>query len=153
MAKVGSRTMTQVQKPTNAEHRPMARIASESAPLTPGQQLTASLRELLAVALDRAAGFVAEKVDQVAQSLENVAVEGGPKIGAILGGVEAKLAGANPVWGAVKGTFGSLSPAARVGILLLLILAVVLLPITLVLVLLGLIVLAVILMATARWPR
>ena len=119
-------------------------------PLSPGQQLKESLRELLGVAVDRVTGFAAEKVEQVAQSLESVAAGGGPKIGAILGGVEAKLAGSNPVWGAIKGGFKSLSPAARVGILLLLVLAVILLPVTLVLVLVGLIVLAVVLMATTR---
>ena len=134
--------MTHIQASTVAERRlPTREEPGRPTPPTPGQQLNASLQELLAVALDRVAGFAMDKVDKAAQSLENFAVEGGPKIGALLGGVEAKLAGNNPVWGAVKGAFGSLSPAVRIGIVLLLLLAVVLLPVTLVLVLLGLIVL------------
>lgn len=145
--------MTQVHESLKANDRRTGDVVPQPTPLTPGQQLKASLRELLGVALDRAAAFAAEKVDQVTQSLEHLAADGGPKISALLGGVEAKLAGANPVWGAVKGAYGALSPAARVGILLLLVLAVVLLPVTLLLVLLGLIVLAVILMATTRSPR
>jgi hypothetical protein len=146
--------MTQVQTATVAGHHVRTRSSGEPAAMAPpGQQLKASLRELLAAAMNRVAGFAMDKVDEAAQSLEDIAANGGPKIGAVLGGVEAKLAGNNPVWGAVKGAFGSLSPAARIGIALLLLLAVVLLPVTLVLVLLGLLVLAIILLVSTRSPR
>jgi len=147
MTQVQTATVAKVPATAGSAHKPVA------TPGTPGQQLKTSLRELLAVAVDRMAGFAMDKVDQASHSLEKVAADGGPKIGAVLGGIEAKLAGNNLVWGAVKGAFGSLSPAARVGILLLLVLAVILLPVTLVLVLLGLIVLAVVLLVSSRSPR
>jgi len=146
--------MTQLQTATVAGNYVRTRSSTEPASMpAPGEQLKASLRELLAVAMNRVAGFAMDKVDQAAHSLEDVAANGGPKIGAVLGGVEAKLAGNNPVWGAVKGAFSSLSPTARIGIALLLLLAVILLPVTLVLVLLGLLVLAVILLVSTRSPR
>ena len=98
------RIMTQVQTATVAEVPVTAGSAHEpvATPVTPGQQLKASLRELLAVALDRVAGFAMDKVDKASHSLEKFAVEGGPKIGALFGGIEAKLAGNNLVWGAVR---------------------------------------------------
>jgi len=143
--------MTQLQTATVAEDHVRTRSSGETASMaTPGQQLKASLQELLAAGVNRVAGFAMDKVDQAAQSLEDIAANGGPKIGAVLGGVEAKLAGNNPIWGAVKGAFGSLSPTARIGIALLLLLAVILLPVTLVLVLLGLLVLAIILLVSTR---
>lgn len=147
--------MTHVQTRTEAERHPAASKTHEpkQPPPSAGQQLKASLRGLLAATVDRVAGLAMEKADQAAQSLENIAAEGGPKIGAIFGGIEAKLAGNNPVWGAVKGAFGALSPSARIGIVLLLVLAVVLLPVTLVLVLVGLLVLTVILLVSARSSR
>ncbi len=142
--------MTQSQKSTMVEEPLGGRGASDPTPPSPGQLLKASLRGLLSAAVDRVAGFAMDKVDDVAGSLENVAAEGGPKIGAILGGVQAKLSGGNLVWGAAKGAFGALSPGAKVGILLLLVLALVLLPVTVVLVLLALIVLVIVLIVSSR---
>ena len=69
---------------------------------TPGELLKASLRELLSVAMNRVVGLAMDKVDQAVQSLEQVSLEGGPKIGALVGGLEAKLLNKNPVWGAMK---------------------------------------------------
>ena len=149
--------MTQIQNSTRI--RSSARRTSELTPghavsgsalSTPGEQLRASLRELLSAALGRVTEFALDKVDDAARSLESIAAEGGPKIGAVLGGVQAKLSGGNLVWGAMKGAFGALGPGAKVGIVLLLVLAVVLLPVSLVLVLLGLIVLVVVLIASSR---
>jgi len=149
--------MTQIQNTT--EVRNSVRVTSEltpghsstnSASPTPGEQLRESLQRLVSAAVGRVTDFALDKVDGVARSLESVAADGGPKIGAVLGGVQAKLSGGNLVWGAMKGAFGTLSTGAKVGILLLLVLAVVLLPVSLVLLLLGLIVLVVVLIASSR---
>jgi hypothetical protein len=146
-------TVTQAQNLTSVGARGAgapAEVTPGTANLTPGTQLAASFRELLFATLDRATEFATDKVEQAAQALERVAQDGGPKMGALLGGVQAKLAGRNPVWGALTGAFGSMSLAARIGLLVLLILALVLLPVTLVLSLLVLIVLVIILIARAR---
>lgn len=124
--------------------------AGEPAAPSPVQQLGASLRELLAVALDRLLGLALEKVEDLAGSLERISATGGPGIGALLGAVRAKLGGANLVWGAVKGAFGALSPGTRAAIVVVLVLALLLLPVTVVLVLLALIVLAVVLVVKTR---
>lgn len=124
--------------------------ASSPTKPTPGQLLKESLRGLLDAALNRAADFALEKVDQVAGSLERVAADGGPPVGALIGGVTAKIAGKNPIWGALRGAFAMMSPAVRVGILVALVLALLLLPVTLVLMLIALIVLAVVLIVRTR---
>jgi hypothetical protein len=127
-----------------------AEVTSGTENLTPGKQLAASLCELLFVTLDRVTELAFDQVERAAQSLERVAQDGGPKMGAVLGGIQAKLVGGNVVWGALTGAFGSMSLAARIGLLVLLILALVLLPVTLVLTLLVMIVLVIILIARAR---
>lgn len=146
--------MAQVRDRTSASR--VTGAAGETVPAagvpSAGQRLAASLRELLAVTIDRVADFASEKVEQVAAKLERVAQDGGPRTGALIGGVRAKLAGGNLVWGALKGAFGSLSVPARVGLVVLLVLALVLLPVTLVLALLALIVVAVVLAVRSRAP-
>ena len=49
--------------------------------------------------MNRVVGLAMDKVDQAVQSLEQVSLEGGPKIGALVGGPEAKLLDKNPYGG------------------------------------------------------
>jgi hypothetical protein len=107
------------------------------------EDLKASLRKLLATVLERAFGLALEKVETLAKSFDEIAARGGVPLNALLGGVKAGMQGRNPVWGAIKGAFGALSPAIRVAIIVALVLALVLLPVTVVLLLLVLIVVAV----------
>jgi VIT1/CCC1 family predicted Fe2+/Mn2+ transporter len=107
------------------------------------EELKASLRGLLATLLERAFGIALDKVESLATSLDDIAARGGMPLQAILGGVRAKLQGRNPVWGAIRGVFGGMSPQVKALVILALVLALVLLPVTVVLVLLALIVLAV----------
>jgi hypothetical protein len=107
------------------------------------EELKASLRKLLATVLERAFGLALEKVETLAQSFDEIAARGGVPLNALLGGVRAGMQGRNPVWGAIRGAFGALSPGVRVAIIVALVLALVLLPVTVVLLLLVLIVAAV----------
>jgi hypothetical protein len=106
-------------------------------------ELRASLRRLLAALLDRAAGIALERVEDFARWLDEVAAHGGVRLNALVGGALAELAGRSPVWGAVVGAVRGMSPAARVTLIVALVLAVLLLPVTVVLLLLVLIVAAV----------
>jgi len=131
------------------ESTPRRRSPSAAQP-TAGQQLAASLRELAGVTLDRVAELALDKVEQGAQHLERIAADGGPKVGALVGGMQAKLVGGNVIWGALKGAYQSLSPAARIGLLVLLVLGILLLPVTLVLLLVAMVVVALVLIAQSR---
>jgi membrane associated rhomboid family serine protease len=97
------------------------------------ERLKSSLRELLATLIDRAFGL----------ALDDVVARGGLPLNALLGGARALHAGRNPVWGAIRGTFAAMSPAARAAVIAALVLAVLLLPLIVVLLLLALIVFAV----------
>ena len=116
----------------------------------PTDQLKAALRKLLATLLDRGFGIALEGVEQMARALEETAARGGVKLGAVLGGARAAMAGGNPIWGVVKGAFAAMSPGARAVVIVALVLAPLLLPVTVVLVLLALIVLAVIAVVKIR---
>ncbi|WP_224391831.1 hypothetical protein [Pseudonocardia sp. ICBG1293] len=91
--------------------------AAGQAPPTPAEPMT-RLRDagerLLAALVDRLAALACEKVDRLADSLEQVAADGGPGLGAALGAGRALARGDNPVWGAVKGGFAALGTAAKV---------------------------------------
>jgi len=107
------------------------------------EDLKASLRKLLATVLERAFGLALDKVETLARNLDEVAARGGIPIHALLGGARAWLQGRNPVWGAIRGAIGGLSPAAKVALGVALVLALLLLPLTVVLLLLVLIAVAV----------
>lgn len=120
--------------------RPGDREGPASGPL---DELRAGLRTLLATVLDTTFGLALEKVEALARSFDDMAVRGGPRLHALLGGGMAELEGRNPVWGAVRGAFAALSPAARAALITALVLALLLVPVTVVLLLLVLIVVAV----------
>jgi hypothetical protein len=111
---------------------------------TPLEELKASLRRLLTTLLERAFGIVLERVEDLAQWLDEVAARGGIRMNALIGGVRAALGGRNPVWGAVVGGFRAMSPALKVALIAALVLALLLLPVTVVLLLLFLIVAAIV---------
>lgn len=111
-------------------------------------RLKQSLRRLLESLLEASVGLALDKVEQLAQSLDEMAARGGITLGAALGGARAALSGRNPVWGAITGALSSMSPAMKVALLVALVLALLLLPVLVVLVLLALIVLAIV--AAAR---
>ena len=115
---------------------------------SPLDQLEVSVRKLLATVLDRAFGLALDKVEGLARTFDDIAVRGGPRLNALLGGGRAAVEGRNVVWGAIRGPISALSPAAMAALIIALVLALVLLPVTVVLLLLGLIVAAVV--AAAR---
>lgn len=127
--------------------RPATRISggTTAQPAAPAavDELKASLRKLLATLIERGFGLALEKVEELAGRLDEVAARGGIKMQALLGGVRASVQGRNPVWGAIRGAVGALSPAAKAALAVALVLAVILLPVTVVLLLLVLIVVAV----------
>jgi membrane associated rhomboid family serine protease len=102
------------------------------------------LRELLAAVLERTFGMALEKVEQLSRTLDEIATRGGVKIGALLGGVRAAVAGKSTVWGAIMGAFSALGPGAKAAIIIVLVLALLLLPVTVVLILLLLIAVAIV---------
>ena len=108
------------------------------------EQLKAALRKLLAAVLQRTLGMALDKVEELSRTFDEIAARGGFKVGALFGGVRAAVAGENPVWGAIKGGFSALSPAAKAALVIVLVLALLLLPVTVVLLLILLIVLAVV---------
>jgi hypothetical protein len=116
-------------------------------PADPVERLKASLKELLRTLLRRAVGVALDQVEHLAKSFDAMAASGGFALSGVLGGIQARLAGKNPVWGAVKAAVGSLSPGVRVLLVLALVLALVLLPVTVVLLLIALIVVIIVVAA------
>ncbi|MEJ2866707.1 hypothetical protein WCD74_02965 [Actinomycetospora sp. OC33-EN08] len=116
--------------------------------LNAGERLKACGVRIAVALIDRAAGAVADKVDDVSEQLEGqlqgLASGGGVKLGAIFGAGNAVMAGKNPVLGAVKGAWGALGTGPKIGIVLGLILLGVLSPVALVLLLVGLLIAAIV---------
>lgn len=112
-------------------------------------ELRASLYELLAVQLDRALGIALDKVEDLADGLENVAASGGVGMSALLGGVVGRLGGRNVAWSAIRGAFSAMTTAQRAGVVLALTLAVVLLPVAVLVALVLVLLLAVAAMAAS----
>lgn len=106
---------------------------------SPTDDLRAALRRLLAVTLDRGFGIALDKVESFSRTLDDIAARGGVKLAAPIGAARAAVAGSNPLWGAVRGAFAALSPAAKATLVVVVVLAVLLLPVTVLLVLLLLI--------------
>ncbi|WP_224403154.1 hypothetical protein [Pseudonocardia sp. ICBG1034] len=90
------------------------RTATPPAPPAPTTQLRDAGERLLAALVDRLAALACDQVDRLADSLERMAADGGPGLGAALGAGKALARGDNPVWGAVKGGFAALGTAAKV---------------------------------------
>ena len=134
--------------PARADRAAPARDAHSDQ--SPGEQLKAALRELLATVLERAFGLALDKLEQLSGTLEDIEARGGYKIGAVFGGVRAAVAGKSPVWGAIKGAFSALSPGVKAAIIIALVLALLLLPVTVVLLLLLLIAVAIIAIVKSR---
>jgi hypothetical protein len=111
------------------------------------EELKASLRRLLAAALERGFGIVLDRVEGLARWFDEVAAQGGIGVNALLGGARAALAGRSAMWGALKGAVAGMSTPAKVALVTALVLAVLLLPLTVVLLLLALIVAAVVVAA------
>lgn len=131
-------------EPTPSRRPPSRPAATSGAPAT--GQLGPALQQLAVTAIDRLAGIAADKVDELAGRLEDVAVHGMPtgvKASALMGGGLAALQGKNPVWAAGKAAFAAMSPGLKIAIGLLLVLAAVLAPVTLLVVALALIVLGI----------
>jgi hypothetical protein len=114
------------------------------------EQLKAALRKLLAAVLERTFGMALDKVEQLSRTFDEIAVRGGVKVGALLGGARAAVAGRNPVWGAITGAFSALGPGTKAAIVIALVLALLLLPVTVVLLLLLLIVVAIVVTVRTR---
>ena len=123
-------------------------LATEGRPAKPADiafsELKQSLRDLLAALVERGLGVALAQVEKLAAGFEDMSARGGAGLGALLGGVQAWFEGRSRVWGAITGLVASLSPAAKAGLILALILATLLLPVTVLLLLLALLVLAVV---------
>jgi hypothetical protein len=107
-------------------------------------ELKDSLKDLLRTLLKASTGLILERVEDLGGLFQRTASSGGLAVGALLGGVRAGMAGKNPLWGALKGAVGALSPAVRIGLIVALVLAILLLPVTVVLILIALIVLVIV---------
>ncbi|WP_297659450.1 hypothetical protein [Pseudonocardia sp.] len=105
---------------------------------------------MLTALLERGFGLALEKVEDLALKFDRMAAQGGPKLGALLGGAREAMAGQNPIWGAIRGAVSAMSPATKALLVAVLVLAIVLLPVTAVLLLVALIVLAVVVAVRAR---
>lgn len=110
-----------------------------------------SLQTLLTTAVDRLAGAAADRVEDLAGSLKDLAGDptkllsgaiggGGVLASAVTAGGLAKLQGKNPVTAALKAGVGAMSTKTKVIISLLLILTAVLAPVVLLVVALGLLI-------------
>jgi hypothetical protein len=114
-------------------------------PTPAGEELTRSLKKLLAGLAEVGLDAATRGVDRLSSRLEDVAAgKGGVAVGSVLGGLRAMVAGRNPVWGAVKGTIAGLSAKTKVLIVVGLVLGLLLGPVVLVLLLLALLVVVVV---------
>ncbi|TCK25309.1 hypothetical protein [Pseudonocardia endophytica] len=111
---------------------------------TPGERLRAAGERVLVALLDRLSAMALEKVDDLAGSLERMAQEGGPGVGAAIGAARAMAQGRNAVWGAIKGGFAALAAWAKVLVGVVLALSPVLLLVALVVLVVALLVWAVV---------
>jgi len=111
---------------------------------SPKERLIAAAEQLAVAAIDRAAGAVVAKVDDLSGMLEGIGQGGGVGMSALLSGGMAALGGKNPVWAAIKGGVAAMSTTTKVVVGLLLILTAVLAPVVLLVVALLLLVLAIV---------
>lgn len=109
------------------------------------QRITSGLRKLLRALAQKAFDLAANALDRLQHTVDEIAARPDVTARAPLGAVRAFLAGENPIWGAIKAGFSGLSPGAKVGLIVLLVLAVLLLPVTVLLVLLAVLVIALVL--------
>lgn len=111
---------------------------------SPKERLIAAAEQLAVAAIDRAAGAIVSKVDDLSGMLEGVGQGGGVGMNALLKGGMAALSGKNPVWAAIKGGVSAMSTTTKVMVALLLILTAVLAPVVLLVVALLLLVMAIV---------
>lgn len=111
---------------------------------TPGERLRTAGERVLAAAVDRLSAVALEKVDELADGLEDFARNGGVGVGAALGAARARMAGGNVVWGAITGAFAAMGTAAKVLVAVVVALSPVLLVVALVVLIVALLVWAVV---------
>lgn len=98
---------------TTTMARPRLALVPDPAP-SPGDQLRAAGERVLVALVDRLAAIALDKVDALADGLEEIARNGGVGVGAAVGAGRAMAEGRSVVWGAVKGGFAALGAAAKV---------------------------------------
>lgn len=145
--------------PRNASRPPAAEAASDQAPSGTSGGLAERAQTLIITVIDKLAAVAADKVEDLADSIQDAVAEGGGGLGALLpggagsGGVLAsalmagglaKLEGKNPVWAGIKGAVGAMSTTTKVVTALLLILTAVLAPVALLVLALVLLVAAIV---------
>ncbi|GEL20037.1 hypothetical protein [Pseudonocardia asaccharolytica] len=111
---------------------------------SPAQPLKDSVRDLLVVLARRALGVALDKVEAVADGLEEIASRGGVATSAALGGGRALLEGRNPAWSALKAGVAALPAGITTFLVLTLILVLLLGPVLLLILLVLLLVWAVV---------
>ncbi|MBC3192311.1 hypothetical protein H7X46_14695 [Pseudonocardia sp. C8] len=129
----------------DAGHPPAAAEQRTAPAVPPGQRLKESVQRLLVVLIDSAAGFAVDKVDDLADSLENVTARGGVGLSATLGAGRALLSGDNPLFAAARATYGTLGALGKTLMIIGLVLSPVLLVLLAVLLLVAAIVIAIVL--------
>lgn len=117
---------------------------SGTAELSPKERLIVAAERLAVAVIDRAAGALMDKVDDLSGMLDGVGRGGGVGMNALISGGIAALGGKNPVWAAIKGAVSAMSTTTKVVVGLLLILAAVLAPVALLVVALLLLVMAIV---------
>ncbi|MCD2198114.1 hypothetical protein LQ327_32560 [Actinomycetospora endophytica] len=131
--------------PAAAVESPMPAPTPAAAPeVSPKERFIAAAEQLAVAVIDRAAGALVSKVDDVAGMLDGVGAGGGVGMNALISGGLAALGGKNPVWAAIKGGVAAMSPTTKVMVGILLILTAVLAPVVLLVVALLLLVLAIV---------
>ena len=130
---------------------PIATAGPPAGPeVSPKERFVAAAEQLAVAVIDRAAGALVAKVDDVAGMLDGVGREGDVGMNALISGGIGALGGKNPVWAAIKGGVAAMSTTTKVMVGLLLILTAVLAPVVLLVVALLLLVLAIVAAARGR---
>jgi hypothetical protein len=130
--------------PTGASSPASAAAPEETAEPTPGQRIKACFERLAVALIHRGTDVIVDKADGLADRLDEIKENGGVGLGAAFGAGYAYMAGKNPVVGALKGAWSSLSTGKKVGIVLGLVLLGLLSPVALVIALVALLVWAIV---------
>ncbi|HEY2222616.1 hypothetical protein [Actinomycetospora sp.] len=115
-----------------------------AAEVSPKERLIAAAQQLAVAVIDRAAGALVAKVDDLSGMIEGLGQGGGVGMNALISAGMAAMGGKNPVWAAIKGGVAAMGTTTKVMIALLLILTAVLAPVVLLVVALVLLVMAIV---------